>query len=416
MLKTFRAPVPLLPALLCLAQVLAAPPCSAVELSHGVVIGYDSFIDRFTIVEDDTSQSIHEFSVGLDNRLRYDRPALKFSLRNLFRYGNQMVDEHLEGVFSTGARARGLVQLRGDLRLKHFRPGSDYEFGNDYVQSNVYLKAGRRLAGRFFLFSRSRIEAIDYEERTEFDYDYRYLDTGIGIEAGSFFERFAAFSLSLGRRAVPDTTDLGYDRLLAACDGRLSSGSAHLELSVSADRRDYRGPARSSNWNVNSSAGAGVIGPGGSSWTLGLESELFLYDLESRVYFNNHYLRAGLRAKLPASEVVSVFIEPRLGRLYCAAFEEERYVEGSIVFGFDALSGRRYWVSVAYEPGYRDYLLEDNYIYSDFHLNRLSLMGSASVGERLSLTLFVSHDPERHRRRTDNFSLTLVSASLSLLF
>jgi hypothetical protein len=308
------------------------------------------------------------------------------------------------------------VQARADMRLKHFREGSDYEFGNDYVQSNAFLSLGTEIRESFYVVSKSRAELISYDERTEFDYDYRYLDTGLGVELGSFLGRFAAMSAALGRRVCPDSTDLSYDRFLATAETRLSGGRASFELSVSADRRSYDGITRSSSWNVLSGAGFTWTVTGGASASLRLESELYRYDNETSTFFDTHFLRGGLRGRLPVSLTAAIFAEPRLGWLSCPSFEEERYVEGTIALGVDLFSGGTYWLSATYEPGYRNYLLDSNEIYSDFRVNRLSLMGSATVAERVMLTLFVSHDPEYHSRRTDDFSMTLVSASVSLLF
>lgn len=404
-----------LAALFCL---LCAPGsrARAIELRNGLLFGYDSFIDRYTIVDDDTSEVTHEYYAGLDNHLRHDSRSLKYSLRNIFRYGNQTIDEYAEGAFSAGTRRRGLVQARADLRLKAFREGSDYEFGNDYLQSNAYLSLGKEFRDEFYIVSKSRAELIDYDERTDFDYDYRYIDTGLGIELGSFFGKFASVSAAFGRRECPDTSALSYDRFLGTADGRLANGRFGFDLSVSADRRDYDGLTRSSSWNVLSGIGLTWTRSGGDSWSLRLDSELYRYDTETTTFFDNYFLRGGMRARVPASRTASVILEPRIGWLSCPSFEEERYVEGTVVLGVDLFSGGSYWLSASYEPGYRNYLLDENDIYSDFRISRLSLMGSATLAERVMLTVFVSHDPEYHSRRTDDFSMTLLSASVSLLF
>jgi len=416
MLTSSRSFTPaLLAGLLCLCCAVS-PETRAAELRNGLVFGYDSFIDRFTILEDDTSEVTHEYYIGLDNHLRHYSNSLKYSLRNVFRYGNQSIDEYAEGAFSAGTREGGLVQARADMRLKHFREGSDYEFGNDYLQSNAFLSLGRELRDGLYVASKSRAELVYYDERTDFDYDYRYLDTGLGFELGSFLGRFASLSAAIGHRACPDSTDLSYNRFLAVAEGRLSEGRASFELSASADRRDYEGLTRSSSWNVLTAAGFTWTQTGGASAMLRFESELYRYDTETSTFFDTHFLRGGLRGRLPVSQTAALFAEPRVGRLLCQSYEEERYIEGTVALGFDLFSGGAYWLSATYEPGYRNYLLDENDIYSDFRVNRLSLMGSATVAERVMLTLFVSHDPEYHSRRSDDFSMTLVSASVTLLF
>ena len=62
-------------------------------------------------------------------------------LNNLFRFGNQTIDEHLDAEGSVsplkihGSRSQERAST-GDTSRK----GSDYEFGNDYTQANAMLR------------------------------------------------------------------------------------------------------------------------------------------------------------------------------------------------------------------------------------------------------------------------------------
>jgi len=102
--------------------------------------------------------------------------------------------------------------------------------------------------------------------------------------------------------------------------------------------------------------------------------------------------------------------------MLCADFEEERYWEASCVLGTDIMRNDKLWISFSYEPGYRNYTLDANDLYSDFRLNRLSAMGSVSLPADAALNLFLTHEPERHSRREDDFSVTLVSLDLTKRF
>ena len=59
-----------------------------------------------------------------------------------------------------------------------------------------------------------------------------------------------------------------------------------------------------------------------------------------------------------------------------------------------------------------NYILEENALYSDFYFNRVTLMGNVGFARGFSVNILFSHDPERHARRDDDFSLTLVSVTL----
>ena len=117
-----------------------------------------------------------------------------------------------------------------------------------------------------------------------------------------------------------------------------------------------------------------------------------------------------------ASARWSVFAEPRYARMFCDKYDEERYQESSIVLGVDLPGTADYWLSLSWEPGRRNYAREDNEIYSDFYFNRLNLSGTAAAPMGLSFTLFVMHDPEKHARRDDDFSITMVSAAVTKRF
>ena len=102
--------------------------------------------------------------------------------------------------------------------------------------------------------------------------------------------------------------------------------------------------------------------------------------------------------------------------MLCGSFPEERYREISCVLAAEIMRSDGLWLSLSYEPGYRDYTLDGNDLYSDFYLNRLSAMGSVPLPAETTLNVLVTHEPERHSRREDDFSVTLVSIDLTKRF
>jgi len=401
---------------LTILVLFIAPPADAAELRNRLLAGYDSFIDRFTLIEEDTTETVHDLYAGMDNFFLLEGAGTKLSLRNLFKYGNQTIDDDFSGVFNAGSDGNWLMQLRADLRFKIFREGSDYEFGNDYAQSNLHLKLGRKIGESWYLLSKTRAELTRFDEKTQFDYDYDYLDTGLGTEAGNYFGRFLRVFASVGHREAPDTTDLSFDRFLGEADARFSDGPLSLELSAYGDRREYSGETRSDYWFVFSMGALTWTEAGGTSVTGRIETELLYYDTETRTWFNNQFIRGSARVRVPLTEISYVYGEPRIAVMRCESFEEERYREFSVVLGADVMGSEHYWLTFSWEPGYRDYTLENNLVYSDFSFNRLSLMASGTFRERYGANLFVSHDPEKHSRRTDDFTITMVSASVSIRF
>lgn len=397
--------------------VVLNPTVMRAELTTAVTVGYDSFIDRFTILEEDTAETVQEFYGGIKNSCRYRSAEANFGLFNFFRFGNQTIDENLDAEVSLSPWSSTRIDIRSNMHWKHFQEGSDYSFGNDYTQSNTFVRLKRRIRDGFLVNLKSRFEIVDYEERTEFDYDYRYLDSGLELELGTFFSRFLRFGSSLGFREAPDTTALSYRRTVADLEFQLTSrGGTMFHIVILGDRRDYREAVRSSYWNVLSYAELSTVFLSGRTVSLRFESELTSFDAPTSAYFDTHFIRGGGRIKVPISGTASFFCEPRLARMLCGDFEEERYWEGTAVLGIDIIAGTAFWMTISYEPGYRKYLEEKNDLYSNFYINRISLMGSVSLPSDLVLNAFISHDPERHTRRDDDFSITLISVDLTRRF
>ncbi len=409
-----RVAVAVLSAALCVA---VRPTVGRAGLATAVTIGYDSFIDRFTILEEDTAETVQEFYGGIKNNFKHRTGPVKLGLYNFFRFGNQTVDESFDGELSLSPWKNTRIDLRGNVHWKHFQEGSDYSFGNDYIQSNNYVKLHRKVRDGFSINWKSRFEFVDYGERTEFDYDYRYLDTGLELEFGSFLNRFVRLGAALGFKEAPDTTALGYRRTLADLEFQIVTGGATtLRVAILGDRRDYRETVRSPYWNVLSNAELSIVGLSGRSISLRFSSELAAFDEPTTIYFDTHFIRGGVRLKYPITTTTSVFIEPRFAGIFCDDFPEERYREATAVVGIDIIGSEKYWGVLSYEPGYRDYLAEGNDLYSNFYVNRISLMGSVSLPSRFELNTFISHDPEHHARRDDDFSITLISVDLTRRF
>ncbi|HSG29043.1 MAG TPA: hypothetical protein VLA34_11225, partial [Candidatus Krumholzibacterium sp.] len=365
-------------AALLLSLFLIPPPHACAEsprIGADLTLGYDSFIDRFTILEEDTSDVLQEIYLSLGTDLRLRGRGLKFDAGNSFKYGEQAISDYFIGSLSAGSAERLLFDLRHSLRMKFFREGSDYEFGNDYIQSNTSMRLTRRLRAGPRIAVKGRMEHIDYTERTYYDYDYLYLDGGIEAEAGSYFGNFVRLSGSIGHRSVPDTTALSYDRRIADVEFHIQpSAISLLEVTVSGDRREYSGTTRSSLWNVYSYSSLSFDPGGRARYALRVDSESYVYDDPSTTFFETHFVRAGFRSSIAVGSLVSVSAEPRFARLFCRDFPEERYREGSVILGMDVFGGSDYWLSLSWEPGRRDYLQDGNLIYSDFTLNRISVM------------------------------------------
>ncbi len=400
-----------------LLSLIACPSIARGEIKNRLTFGFDSFIDRFTILEVDTAESVQEYYVGLGNDLHFKRNRASGGLGNLFRVGTQTMDEHIGGELSLLPVPSTRIDVRSFFHYKHFQESSDYTFGNDYLQLNTLLKIRRKLGNASKLTLRSRFEGIDYERQNDFDYDYYYYDGGLEFEAGSILRRMIRVGGFAGHREAPDTTEMNYERAAGEVELRFMVGDGGLiHIYSMGDRRDYRRAVRSSYWLVLSQAEFMVTSLSGRSFSVKLESEYTTYDEHDPIFFDNHFIRGGAGAKIPVEERISLTAEPRIARMFCRDYAEERYAEYTLQLGVELFGGNDLWLIASYEPGYRDYLLDDNDLYSDFYLNRLSLMGSIPLSIGFYINVFAMHDPERHMRREDDFSVTLISLDLTKRF
>jgi hypothetical protein len=398
-------------------SVIACPNTARGEVKNRLTLGFDSFIDRFTILEVDTAESVQEYYIGLGNDLRFKRNRASGGLGNFFRVGTQTIDEHIDGELSLLPIPSTRIDVRSFFHYKRFQESSDYTFGNDYLQLNTLLKVRRKLNDASKLTLRSRFEGIDYERQNDFDYDYYYYDAGLEFEAGSLLRRLIRVGGFAGHREAPDTTAMNYERAAGEMELQFLVGEGGLlHIYSMGDRRDYRGTARSSYWLVLSQAEFVTTSLSGRSLSVKFESEFTIYDDPTPIFFDNHFIRGGVGAKIPLKERLSITTEPRIATMFCREYAEERYREYTLLLGVELFGSNDFWLIAGYEPGYRDYISDTNDLYSDFYLNRLSLMGSIPLRMGFYINIFAMHDPERHMRREDDFSVTLFSLDLTKRF
>ena len=329
----------------------------------------------------------------------------------------ETIDEHMDGELSLLPFPSTRIDIRSFFHYKHFQESSDYTFGNDYIQSNTMLKVRRKLGESSKLTLRSRFEGVGYERQNEFDYNYYYYDGGLELETGSLLRRLIRVGGFVGHRTAPDTTEMNYERAAGEVELQFMVGEGGLlHIYSTGDRRDYRGDVRSSYWLVLTQAEFTITSLTGRSLSVKFESEYTTYDDPTPIFFDTHFIRGGAGVRLPLRERVSLTGEPRVARMVCRDYSEERYFEYTLLLGIELFGGNDFWLIASYEPGYRNYIAGTNDLYSDFYLNRLSLMGSIPLSKGFYINVFAMHDPERHMRREDDFSVTLLSLDLTKRF
>jgi hypothetical protein len=112
---------------------------------------------------------------------------------------------------------------------------------------------------------------------------------------------------------------------------------------------------------------------------------------------------------------------------------QEEYTEVAVELGIDWRLGRGTWISVTDEVGHRDYEIDADPIdpaatdvtvdqvlagaaYSDFVLNRLTVLVTSDVARGISVNLFAHWQPEDHRVNLHDTDTRIVSGGVEYRF
>jgi hypothetical protein len=391
-------------------------------------VGFDSFQERYSIIDSDTLDSIKEFRSRLS--LGYKRGSvlddfMQFEARTMI--GEDGLDYSGAITLIERLTSRTRIGFGADLSHRAYRDNSAYEFANDY--SRYYLRGyGRwQMTAATALRLTERMEGIDYDRRTDFDYNYVRNTVDLDLECDWNLTNFVTAGLSLTTMSIPDTTEIQYRSWSPRLEVRLAP-EHHLRLSAYADveRRRYdHEPARSSFWSLLASAtGEFPLG----QW-LSVEgrnhTEYYRYDSPNDVYFDYTEARNALLLRYNPSWDFSVGAGPTAGFFVSPESPDDEYTEWGIRLAVDALRGTRLWMSASYERGRRGYDAYDPdviasvdvpAVYSDYTYHRVNLIGTLRLGDGVSLTTLLDYQPEDHEREGDDATATLFSVSLTYAF
>ena len=409
--------------------LLPAPAAHAGRMVGSVEAGYDTYSERYSIAESDTLSSINEARTRV--RLGWATGMLgrNYAIVEARQYLGESSWESTAHALMTrrlGAAAPWTVSLDGELSRRGFNQDSGYEFPNDYTRA--YARVGVRGPGgaRASLRIDDRIERLDYQHRTEFDYDYtRNVATAV-LDAGRDPFRGVSVGARWSSMSIPDSSEIEYQALGPLFEARLF-GDAHqrLYLSLAADRRAYPDDGtRSSFWSVLAS---GLFEwPFSEHWGIELSGDVddYNYDvatgayddyLETRNYIAVNWFSDGLK----------IGAGPAFGWLSSRDAPDEEYRELGVRLAMEQIGVSGLYLSVSYEPGLRDYdayadnsAIVDNAdaIFSDYVYHRVNLFANARLYGGLWFNALFDWQPEDHDRDGDDATATVGSASLTWQF
>jgi hypothetical protein len=267
-----------------------------------------------------------------------------------------------------------------------------------------------------------RLEVIDFDQRTEFDYDH--VRNGVEVELNydrGFTSGYRATFGYIGK-IIPDSTEISYDAFAAGLEYRHTSG-LHRQIFVAIDgeRRVYQdATTRSPFWSVYSNASIQPLALRRLGVTFDNEFESYTYDRSTAVFFNYIENRSSLRITYFNSTLLTVGVGPTYGFLRSGVSRVDEYREIGAKLSVDYNSGQRLWLSASYEPGKRDYRVDPvsdtDLFFSDFVYHRLLLFATFRLLRNASINVFANLEPEDHKVEADDTKMTILSADITYGF
>jgi len=391
-------------------------------------IGFDSFQEQYSIVDRDTIDSINEWRARL--RLGYARGSF---LRNYFTIeGRALIGE---GNAETAARVRFTRQLRnnirsrfsieGDLSRRTFDETSTFQFPNDFTRA--YLNTYLRLAmGSSWAFRASdRLEHLDFENRTEFDYDYTRNAFTLTTQYDWDFSTFINVGIRHTNMSIPDSSEIEYEAWTPVFEIRSAPElRRQIYLQSAVERRLYGDNAtRSSYWATLALLNVEWLFTNPFGIILEDNFEYYNFDVSTNAYFNYIENRMILLASLYPSWYSRFGVGPSWGFLRSDLSPGDEYTELGVVVRWEYNRSARFWIQMQYEPGRRVYPAFDpnatfdfESIFSDYTYHRFSMFLNWRIWKGAGINAFVDYQPEDHEREGDDATAALFSISLSYAF
>jgi hypothetical protein len=387
-------------------------------------IGFDSFGERYSLEDADTLDFSNE--VWTRAGMLVQRPLTRrgrFWVDDQLSFSNVALRNRLALGLDVLLRADDALHLKSDLGLRRNHPDLNRDdalaASSSYWQEDARLSYRPRLTDELRLRLGERFFVIDFMDETRYEYDYFQNEAGFGLELEPALGRLFELDYGWARRMVPDSSAVDYGEQRLQIGYRQSDGLwGRFELMGEAARRNYRAEEVRPGSTVVRAEGALALALA-ERWEVrvGDGCESTTYGAPSAVYFDVIENRVGAGVFLLLGPAFELGAEPRYTLLRAAEEADEDYDELSLGLSLRAFRGQSGWLDLAVEPGHRDYLDQaPESIYSDYDFVRGTAVGSLQLGDRTTLSAYLSYEPERHEEPGDDATITLISTDLTVRF
>ena len=415
--RRFLAVIILLP----LIQLVRPAGATDGRVIGGVELGFDSFTEKYSVVEEDTLDQLTEFRSRM--HIGYIRGKL---LEDYLQIGARTLIG--EESFESSGRLdlmhrfdRSRLAVNGEVTHRTFRDNSVYTFANDFLRYNMRAYYLQSLTSDLALRLTERIEVMDFDQRTQFDYDYVRNSITLRAEYDRNFTTSVQTSLGYTHKAIPDSTEISYDAISSAVEFQRSFDlHKQLFVSFSSERRIYEDAATKSHyWALFSNIDIEPVTWGNFGLSLDNDLESYFYDADTDVFFDYVENRSALLFNYFRSLYFTVGAGPTFGLFVSELSEEDEYTEYGAKLSLSYSHSDKIWLSASYEPGSRNYRLDSggsDVIFSDFIYHRFLVFTTVRVWHNTNVNLFLNHEPEDHKIEDDDSTATLFSLDIAYRF
>lgn len=397
-------------------------PARAGRVAGRVEVGFDSFTEKYSLIEEDTTDGLSEFRTRINlGYLQGRQLADYFELEGETLIGEASFENSGRFRFLRGS-GRSRLGFNSDLTYRSFRDNSVYAFANDYLRYSGRVFAERRTSRYTTVRLTDSFELMNFDRRTQFDYDYLRNSISVSGEYDrDFISRLHGYLTYTGR-SVPDSTEIGYKGYTMGLELRRAFGlNRQIYLTANAHRRIFaHKPTKSPYWSIFST---GILQPI-TLWRFGLTIdntlESYLYDEETAAFFSYLEDRTALMVFYYQGFDFRFGMGPTFGIFVSDFSEQDEYSELGAKVSVEWSLGPWVWLSGTYEPAWRDYRLDavdpTEIIFSDFVTHRLLAFVTVRPSQRTSVNLFVDHEPQSHDIEDDDSTTTLFSLDVAYSF
>ncbi len=363
----------------------------------------------------DTTDSFSDMHVAAEVGLRHRGEIWSTSLSGRASAGTDLSRGRL-GLSLRGRGRHQRLDLDLDVDLRRFGADTDFDLSSDNAEGQFRVHWRRAVGERWWWGARLRAEALRYQRQSTYERDQERLEAALTGQWHSGLDHWLELEFGGGRRAVPDSTAIGYDRSYARAEWTSAVAAGwQILLRGGLERRSYDDrTVRSAFWN--STLAPELRHRLGGEWELRWQTEFewLDYDRSDDTYFDLFIGRTGVEL-VRRHGLVELGLQPRWSWLRSPRSVEDEYGQSSLQLRVDWFGDERWWFSLTEEVGRRDYRepLDDSLeLYSDYWFARTSLLGAVTLRPGLTLEAFLSDEPESHRQDVDDARLTLFTLSL----